>query len=103
MALRKLNQVKAGERTIEFYADDTGMPEMFTEGVHGIMVSSGMVKINLYSVADSDGSVERRVGVQRLVIPAAAFLEMAGLFMNQANSMLARLNAPAQAEAAKAE
>jgi len=103
MALRKVNQVKAGERQIEFFADDTGIPEVFAEGVHGVMTSSGTVKINFYSVADSDANVERRVAVQRLVMPAAAFVEMAQLFAAQATSLLTRATPAAQPEAAPAE
>jgi len=87
MTLRKVHEVKAGDRTIELIADDSGVPELFVEGLHGILVGNTHVKLNLYSVTDQAEGRETRQLITRLVMPMDSYAEFAGRVSNHAREL----------------
>jgi len=77
MTLRRMHEAKSGDRTIQLYGDDAGVPEIFAEGIHGIRFAGTHVKINLYTVAEESPNLEQREMVARLVMPLGSYMDMA--------------------------
>lgn len=95
MTERLIADVMEGERRVRLYEETARTLEVFMEGMQGISVSGGYVKLNCYSTAQQevvDGTpVERREVQTRLVMPLNTFIACAGFMQRMSIEIQNRL------------
>lgn len=95
MTERLIADVMEGERRVRLYEETAREMEVFMEGMQGITVSGGFVKINCYSTGQQEviegQPVERREVKTRLVMPLNTFLACAGFMQRMAIEVQSRL------------
>lgn len=103
MTERLIADVMEGERRVRLYEETARSLEVFMEGMQGITVSGGFVKVNCYSTAQQevvDGQpVERREVQTRLVMPLNTFIACAGFMQRMSIEVQNRLQQAANAAA----
>ncbi|MEQ8345847.1 MAG: hypothetical protein RIB84_21975 [Sneathiellaceae bacterium] len=102
MTERLIADVMEGERRVRLYEENSRALEVFMEGMQGITVSGGYVKVNCYSTSQQevvDGQpVERREVQTRLVMPLNTFVACAGFLQRMAIEIQNRLQEQANAQ-----
>jgi len=81
--MKKLFTVEqiANDIPYEVWSMDEPLPEIYADGTEGILISDGIVKINLCSsvIEQSDGHREpkrKKIVTKRLVMPTIRFFEL---------------------------